>query len=72
MACYLITEVDSVLPTDPVAPSSTGHRFYLAMSECGLCSCSFDEARGQRQDVTSPEEGFDVTAGTISARQAGT
>jgi hypothetical protein len=36
MACYLITEVDSVLPADPVAPSSTGHRFYLAMSECVL------------------------------------
>ena len=29
VACNLVAEVDSVLPTDPVAPSSTGHRFYL-------------------------------------------
>jgi hypothetical protein len=43
MACYLITEVDSVLPADPAAPSGTGHRSYLAMSECVLRVAAFAE-----------------------------
>jgi len=32
VACHLIAEVDSVLPADPVAPSSTGHRSYRRRS----------------------------------------
>jgi hypothetical protein len=32
MVCYLITEVDSVLPADPAAPSSTRCGFYRPAS----------------------------------------
>jgi len=32
VACHLVAEVDSILPTDPAAPSSAGHRFYLSSS----------------------------------------
>ena len=42
------------------------------LSPPGKPSGSFDEDRGQRQDIASLAEGFDILPETISTRQAGT
>jgi hypothetical protein len=53
-ACYLTTEVDSVLPADPAAPSGTGHGFYRAVSRCVVWrSAGFAEVGEQGADAAS-------------------